>query len=104
LDVFRNITRTERPAIAKDLNSIFDKYDPAKLKKSNSLAKGISPPAPRKFSQQRPSTKKAYQKSEDKNSTKKSFKEEHEEYRKSPARGGLNLNPLRVGKESNGNF
>lgn len=43
LDIFRNLARNQRPAIAKDLNTIFDKYDKTKENESVVLAKTVSP-------------------------------------------------------------
>jgi hypothetical protein len=46
IDIFRNIAKNQRPAISKDLNSIYDKYDTRRETASVSqshLSKGNSP-------------------------------------------------------------
>ena len=57
-DVFRNLARNEKPALAKDLNSIFDKYDPGKNNTSTIMSKRNSPPH---YKPQPPSVKKISQ-------------------------------------------
>ena len=77
-DPFRNLARNERPAIAKDLSNIFDKYDSAKLTNSSLVSKGVSPP--RHKAQPPISAKKPIQKSLEKNNfMQKSFERDFEE-------------------------
>ena len=95
-DVFRNLARNERPAIAKDLNNIFDKYDPAKTNNASNVSKGVSPP--RMKPQPPMSVKKLpQQKSLQKNSlAQKSFERDFEDDRQS--RGGGNYQNIPVSR------
>jgi hypothetical protein len=43
LEVFKNLAKNERPAIAKDLNTLLSKYEGMKAN-SSILSKGVSPP------------------------------------------------------------
>lgn len=69
--MFKNLAKNERPAIAKDLNTLLSKYEGSK-NLSSTLNKGVSPPKSKQMQQpplaQTISAKKPSQRSESRNS------------------------------------